>query len=227
MKEHKLYEYIRVFSPKKGIRGFFGLPFIVYGIFFLIVLLPMCAAGGAVFQGVIETVSPALAVTLDIVFEMVNTSGISSKKSKRLMLLRSAPNMKSVMKKAFICDEIRRIILLIFAYALSFILLCINGHALQISFLGCAAALFGVYAFSSFAVYIIRRAPLGSASLIVVYFTMITAAVLIEMLFMYILLEAEFIFGIAAVITAAAAAVITAQFTLRFEYKQAVNCYYE
>lgn len=227
MKEHKLYEYIRVFSPKKGIRGFFGLPFIVYGVFFLIVLLPMCAAGGAVLQGVIETVSPALAVVLDIVFEMVNTSGISSKRSKRLMLLRSAPNMKSVMKKAFICDEIRRSILLIFAYVLSFIMLCMNGHLPQSSFLGCAAAFFSVYAFSSFAVYIIRRAPLGSASLIAVYLIMITAAVLIEMLFMYILLEAELLFGAIAVITAAVVAVITAQITLRSAYKRAVNCYYE
>lgn len=210
MRTHKLYEYIRVLVPQKGIRGYFGAPFIVYAV--LLAVIVWLSRGRADDVYIILGI-PSAAVVSDLAFEIINTWGLASGQSKRLTFLRTAPDIKNVVSKMLICDEIRRGVLFIFAYGTALIMMCAICGFLP-ALWTCLTAFFMTHLFTAVSVFIIRRAPAGVFSLFIVYIIMMICAAAVLTGAGLIIGMPAFMGMIPALLTGAAAA-LTEVFLLR------------
>lgn len=138
MSAAKAPECIGIFYPKKGAWKYIGLPVMILLIISAINILLTVLIKSSDDEGTREFLKlqlffasfgiPVAAAFSETVCEWAATARYAGKAPKRLMLLRTAPDMERVIKNAFVSDEIRRAGLCILTAVLSAAAMGLTGE---------------------------------------------------------------------------------------------------
>lgn len=129
MGKTKAPDCIGIFYPKRGMKKYIGFPLIVMLILAagsIIISLLIRNSGDRELQEFLILQNflalygiPAISVLVELISEWVSTMQYAGKSPKRLILLRTAPEMEWILKNAFVFDEIRKAVFCIITAALS------------------------------------------------------------------------------------------------------------
>ncbi|MDE6592521.1 MAG: hypothetical protein K2K57_05590 [Oscillospiraceae bacterium] len=180
MSKTKAPDCIRIFYPKRGVKKYIGFPLIAMLILIagsVIITLLIKNSGDKELQEFLILQNflalygiPAIAAILEIVSEWVSTMQYAGKSPKRLILLRTAPEMEWVLKNAFVFDEIRKAVFCIITAALSAAAAGLTGqHSSEALILWAVFTAANMYFISVIATVIVRFIDNITAMTILVY----------------------------------------------------------
>lgn len=128
MKEIKFLDNYVIFSPKKGIKKYFTFSFYASCVILCICFLIFMFIFKNYFEYSRHILSVLIAVTeillciVEMIYTAINKTALATDSFFLARFLKTVPNIKSVLRKALICDEIRKTSL---CYLGSFILMLI------------------------------------------------------------------------------------------------------
>lgn len=180
MSKAKAPDCIGIFYPRRGVKKYIGFPLIAMLILAagsIIITLLIRNSGDAELQEFLILQNflalygiPAIAAILEIVSEWVSTMQYAGKSPKRLILLRTAPEMEWVLKNAFVFDEIRKAVFCIITASLSAAAAGLTGQYSPEALIPCAVfTAANMYFISVIATVIVRFIDNITAMTILVY----------------------------------------------------------